>query len=132
MQGRLHRTRTAHTVAGVTVIPASHSGRNPSGADYTFMDDQRVTAEHDQDAGTRAAFLAVRNTGLPFMSETVGVARLGGGLAFAWSWGQRIGDASDPGAAALAIAYVLEARGVRLGGPSPARCERVGHEGSAS
>lgn len=105
------------------------------------MSDQGViTAERDQHAGTRACLerlaavlsgysdldvavcpdgpapcLAVRNTGHPFMSETVAVARVGGGLAFAWSWGQRIGDASDPGAAAQAIAYVLEARGVRLG-----------------
>jgi hypothetical protein len=62
-----------------------------------------------------AEALAVRNTAASFMSETVAVTRLGDSLAYLWSWGQRITDASDPGAAAHAIAYVLEARGAGLG-----------------
>lgn len=72
-----------------------------------------ATAECGQDAGTRAMCLqrlatalcgygdlnvavrpdgpapclAVRNTAVPFMSETVSITRSGDGLTFAWSWG---------------------------------------------
>lgn len=100
-----------------------------------------ATAECGQDAGTRAMCLqrlatalcgygdlnvavrrdgpapclAVRNTAVPFMSETVSITRSGDGLTFAWSWGARIGDASDPDSAARAIAYVLAADGAELG-----------------
>lgn len=59
--------------------------------------------------------LAARNTMVPAMSETITITRLGDGLVYRWSWGERIGDASDPDAAAHAIAYVLGARGTRLG-----------------
>jgi hypothetical protein len=58
--------------------------------------------------------LAACNTAAPLMAETVTVSASGDGLAFMWSWGQLIGDASDPDSAADAIAYVLEARGARL------------------
>lgn len=75
----------------------------------------------DLDAAVRldgpAPCLAVRNTTAPLLSETVAVSRVGGALAYLWSWGQPIGDTSDPSAAARAIAYVLAARGARLGEP---------------
>lgn len=58
--------------------------------------------------------LAARNTAIPALSETVTVSASSGGLAYTWSWGRRIGDASDPDSAAHAIAYVLAAGGVRL------------------
>lgn len=58
-----------------------------------------------------APSLAVRNTAAPLMSETVTVTAAGGGLAFTWSWGLRICDASDPDTAAAAVAYVLAVRG---------------------
>lgn len=61
-----------------------------------------------------APCLAVRNTTTPQLSETVAVTRAGDGLAYVWSWGERIGDASDPDSAAHAIAYVLCASGARL------------------
>lgn len=62
-----------------------------------------------------APCLAVRNTAIPELPETVAITRLGDCLVFAWSWGDRVGDASDPDRAAQAIAYVLHARGARLG-----------------
>lgn len=61
-----------------------------------------------------APCLAVRNTAVPFMSETVSVGWTDDGLAFVWSWGAPIGDASDPDSAAEAVAYVLSADGARL------------------
>lgn len=62
-----------------------------------------------------AVCLAARNTAIPSLSETVAITRLGDGLVFMWSWGERISDASDPDGAALAIAYVLSARSAQLG-----------------
>lgn len=62
-----------------------------------------------------APCLAVVNTAIPLMSETVSVCAFPEGLAYAWSWGKRIGDASDPDSAAEAIAYVLAVGGVRPG-----------------
>lgn len=62
-----------------------------------------------------APCLAVRNTTLPDLSESVTVTKFGHRLAFVWSWGERICDASAPDAAALAIAYVLAAHDARLG-----------------
>lgn len=62
-----------------------------------------------------APCLAVRNTAARLMSETVTVSASGDRLAYMWSWGERIGDASDPDTAARAVAYVLSARGARLG-----------------
>lgn len=62
-----------------------------------------------------APCLVVRNTAVPALSETIAVTRLGDGLAFLWSWGKRISDASAPDTAAQAIAYVLAARGAQLG-----------------
>lgn len=58
--------------------------------------------------------LEARNTTVPVLSETVTVADTGDDLAYFWSWGRRIGDASAPGTAAHAIAYVLAARDARL------------------
>lgn len=46
---------------------------------------------------------------------TVTVCQQDDGLAFTWSWGMRIGDASDPDTAAAAVAYVLPARDAQLG-----------------
>ena len=54
-----------------------------------------------------AACITVFNAGVPQLSETIAVTRLGDQLAYLWSWGERIGDASDPDGAAHAIAYVL-------------------------
>lgn len=72
----------------------------------------------DLDAAVRAEgpapCLAVRNTAIPALSETITISASGDGLAYMWSWGRRIGDASDPGSAAHAIAYVLAACGARL------------------
>lgn len=62
-----------------------------------------------------APCLAARNTSAPLMSETVTVTGSGDGLAFVWSWGRRISDASDPDCAAQAIAYVLAVRDARAG-----------------
>lgn len=62
-----------------------------------------------------APCLAVRNTAAPLMSETVTVGASGDDLAYIWSWGAQIGDASDPDGAAHAIAHVLAAPGARLG-----------------
>lgn len=62
-----------------------------------------------------APCLAVRSTAVPLMSETVTVSPAGDGLAYRWSWGAQIGDASDPDSAARAIAYVLDADGARPG-----------------
>lgn len=73
--------------------------------------DLEVTVREDGPAPC----LAARNTTVPVLSETVAITRLGNGLVFLWSWGERIGNVSDPDAAALAIAYVLGARGARLG-----------------
>lgn len=56
-----------------------------------------------------ALCLAARNSAISSLSETVAITRLGDGLVFLWSWGEHIGDASDPDAAAHAIAYVLAA-----------------------
>lgn len=64
-----------------------------------------------------APFLAVRNTAVPLMSETVTVRQQGDALAFTWSWGAPIRDASDPDTAAAAVAYVLAARGAKPGRP---------------
>ena len=61
-----------------------------------------------------APHLAARNTAVPVLSETVTAASARDGLAYFWSWGERIGDVSDPGAAAHALAYVLAARDARL------------------
>lgn len=59
--------------------------------------------------------LAVRNITVPIMSETIAACPSGGGLAYTWSWGKRIGDASNPDQAAEAIAYVLGAAGAPAG-----------------
>ena len=63
-----------------------------------------------------APCLAVCNTADPLMSEAVTVRQHGDGLAFTWSWGAPIGDASHPDTAAAAVAYVLAARGAKPGG----------------
>lgn len=63
-----------------------------------------------------APCLTVRNTAAPLMSETVTVRQQGDGLAFTWSWGARIGDASNPDTAAAAVVYVLAARDAKLDG----------------
>lgn len=65
--------------------------------------------------GGPAPCLAVRNAAAPVMAETITVRGGGEGLAYRWSWGQRICDANDPDSAAQAVAYVLEARGAQLG-----------------
>lgn len=62
-----------------------------------------------------APHLAVRNTAVPYMSETVTVSPSADGLAYMWSWGVPICDASDSDGAAHAVAYVLGARGARPG-----------------
>lgn len=59
-------------------------------------------------------YLAVRNTAIPYMSETVAVTESGDVPAYMWSWGARIGDTGSPDAAARVIAYVLAVPGVRL------------------
>lgn len=64
-------------------------------------------------ADGRAPCLAVHNINVPMMSETVTVSACRDGLAYMWSWGKRIGDASAPDRAAEAIAYVLAAVGAR-------------------
>ena len=64
-----------------------------------------------------APCLVARHTGSR-LSETVAVTRLGDGLAYLWSWGQRLGDASDPDAAARSVAYVLGAHGAQRGNPA--------------
>lgn len=61
-----------------------------------------------------APWLAASNTAVPVLSERITTADTGDGLAYFWSWGERIGDVSDPGTAAHAIAYVLAARDARL------------------
>ena len=66
--------------------------------------------------GGPAPCLAARNLAVPDLSEMVTVGQSGDGIAYMWSWGRCIGDASDPDSAAQAVAYVLAARGVRLGG----------------
>lgn len=58
--------------------------------------------------------LVARNNAVPALSETVTAAGTSDSVAYFWSWGERIGDASDPGAAAHAVAYVLAARDARL------------------
>lgn len=77
-----------------------------------------LSGYHEIDVTVRqdgpAPCLAARNQ-VSGLSETVTVARLGNGLAYRWSWGEPIGDTSDPDGAAHAIAYVLAARGARLG-----------------
>lgn len=65
-------------------------------------------------ANEHAPCLAVRNTAVPFMSETISTARARDGLVFTWSWGARIGEAGDPDTAAQAVAYVLAAYGAGL------------------
>jgi hypothetical protein len=62
-----------------------------------------------------APCLAVRNTAVPMMSETVAVDENADVLAFVWSWGARIGVTSDVDTAARAVAYVLAVTGARLG-----------------
>jgi hypothetical protein len=61
-----------------------------------------------------APCLAALNIAVPELSETVTVTRTGDDLAFLWSWGERIADASDPDSAAQAVAYVLSARDAQL------------------
>lgn len=77
-----------------------------------------LSSYHDLEAAVRtngpAPCLAICNTAAPLMSETVTVSASGGGVAYVWSWGQRITDASGPDGAARAIAYVLDAHGARL------------------
>ena len=65
-------------------------------------------------ADSPAPCLAVRNTAIPVLSETITVSATSDGLSYMWSWGRRIGDANDPDSAAQAIAYVLAARDARL------------------
>jgi hypothetical protein len=62
-----------------------------------------------------APCLAARNTAVPHLSETVTVTEAGDRLAYTWSWGEPIAGTCDPGSAAHAIAYVLQARGAKLG-----------------
>ena len=62
-----------------------------------------------------APYLAARNIDSR-LSETVTVKRLDDGLAFLWSWGERIGDASDPDRVARSVAYVLAAASAQLTG----------------
>ena len=62
-----------------------------------------------------APWLAVRNITVPLMSETVTVTACRDGLAYMWSWGKPIGNASVPDRAAEAIAYVLAAAGTQPG-----------------
>lgn len=59
--------------------------------------------------------LVVRNISVPIMSESITACPSGDGLAYTWSWGKRIDDASNPDQAAEAIAYVLAAGGARAG-----------------
>lgn len=66
-------------------------------------------------AESSAPCLAVRNTAIPALSETVTVSATGDELAYMWSWRRQISDASDPDSAAQAIAYVLAASGACLG-----------------
>ena len=56
----------------------------------------------------------MRNTAVSLLSEIVTERPHGDGLAFTWSWALHICDASDPGTAAAAVAYVLAARGADL------------------
>lgn len=62
-----------------------------------------------------APHLVVRNTAVPYMSETVTVSSSADGLVYMWSWGVPICAASDSDGAARAVAYVLAARGARPG-----------------
>ena len=71
-----------------------------------------------------APCLTTRNIAVPVLSETVTVADTGDGPAYLWSWGRRIGDTSDPGAAAHAIAYVLAARDAQLSAVAPHKPSR--------
>ena len=61
-----------------------------------------------------APCLAACNTTVPALSETITISVSAGSPAYMWSWGKRISDASDPGSAAQAIAYVLAASGAQL------------------
>ena len=61
-----------------------------------------------------APCLAVRNTAIPDLSETITISASGANVTYAWSWGERIADASRPDHAALAIAYVLSARNANI------------------
>lgn len=72
--------------------------------------DLHVTVQADGPAPC----LAARNTAAPCLAETVTVTRHGDTLAYTWSWGERISDASDTGDAAVAVAYVLSARGTEF------------------
>lgn len=71
----------------------------------------------DLDVGLQAQgpapCLVARNTAIPALSETITASASGDGLAYMWSWGRRICDASDPETAVQAIAYVLAAHGAR-------------------
>lgn len=77
-----------------------------------------LSGYHDLDVTVRAdspgPSLAARNTAIPTMSETIAVTQAGDEVAFAWSWGELIADASNPDGAAQAIAYVLHARDAKL------------------
>jgi len=64
--------------------------------------------------GGPAPCLAVRNTDVPLMSETVAVSENADGPSYVWSWGARIGGTSDVDTAARAIAYVLAVSGAQL------------------
>lgn len=61
-----------------------------------------------------ATWLAARNT-VSGLSETVAITRIGDEFVFLWSWGERIGNASDADVTARSVAYVLSATGARLG-----------------
>lgn len=78
-----------------------------------------LSGYHDLDVTVRAEgsvpCLAVHNTAATTLSETVTISATGDSLAYMWSWGERISDASDPDSAAQAIAYVLAAHGARPG-----------------
>jgi len=77
-----------------------------------------LSGYHDLEVTARvdgpAPCLAVRNTAVPCLSETVSVSRMGNDLAYVWSWGERIADSSHPDTAALAVAYVLAASDAHL------------------
>ena len=74
----------------------------------------------DLDATVRAydpaPCLAIRNSAVPALSETITVSTSGNDIAYMWSWGRRISDVGDPMSAAQAIAYVLSASGACLEG----------------
>lgn len=116
--------------AGTSTLAASQHERRPTTSFRSGTDtgtravclERLATAlsgYRDLDATVRAEdpapCLAVRNTAVPALSETVTVDQCSGGLVFVWSWGKTIGDTGDPDSTAQAIAYVLAAGGARLG-----------------